>query len=200
MQTTKVGPLFSELLNIIYGVPQGSILGPLLFIIYICDLFIVNKDVNFSSYADDTTPFITGMSFEQIIPELEIILSDISQWFMNNNPKANAGKLHLFLRLYEDETVTVENCVIKSSGVEELLGVTKYSNLNFKEHILSLCKNANRKLHALSRVYKYMTLNKRRILMKSFITSQFNYCPLIWMIHNRGLNKKLTIYTRELYV
>ena len=48
-----------------------SILGPLLFIIYISDLFVVNKDVNFSSCADDTTSFITGMTFEQIIPELE---------------------------------------------------------------------------------------------------------------------------------
>ena len=86
-QTTKVGTSFSELLNIIYGVPQGSLLGPLLFIKYICDLFIVNKDVNFSSNADDTTPFITGMSFGQIIPELKSILSDISQWFMNNNLK-----------------------------------------------------------------------------------------------------------------
>ena len=76
-QTAKVGSSFSELLNIVNGVLQGSILGPLLFIIYICDLFIVNKDVNFSSYADDTTPFITGMSFKQIIPELESILSGI---------------------------------------------------------------------------------------------------------------------------
>ena len=73
MQTTKVGSSFSELVNIIYSVPQGSILGPVLFIIYICDLFIVNKEVSFSSYADDATPFTTGMSFEQIIPELEII-------------------------------------------------------------------------------------------------------------------------------
>ena len=57
---------------------------------YICELFVVNKDVNFSSYADDTTPFITGMSFGQIIPELESILSDISQWFIKNNLKANS--------------------------------------------------------------------------------------------------------------
>ena len=131
-QTTKVGASFSELLNIIYGVPQGSILGPLLFIIYICDLCIVNKDVNFSGYAEDTTPFITSMSFGQIIPELESILSDISQWLMDN-----AGKFHLFLSPYVDQTITVENYVIKSSGVEELLGVTTDSNLNFKENILS---------------------------------------------------------------
>ena len=64
--TTKVDSSFSELLNIIYGVPQGSSPGLLLFIIYICDVFIVIKVVNFSSYADDSTPVITGMSFEQI--------------------------------------------------------------------------------------------------------------------------------------
>ena len=73
----------------------------------------------------------------------------------------------------------VKNYVIKSSGVEELLGVTIDGSLNFKEHILSLYKKANCKLQALSRVSKYMTLTKRRILMKSFIISQFNYCHLI---------------------
>ena len=147
------------MLNIIYAVSQGSIFDPHLFIIYIYDPFIVNKDVDFSSYGDDTTPFITGMSFEQIIPKLESILSDISQWFMNNNLKANAGKFHLFLSPHEGQMITVKDHVIKSSGVEELLGVTIDSDLNFKENILSLCKKANRKLHTFSCVSKYMTLN-----------------------------------------
>ena len=70
-----------------------------------------------------------------------------------------------------------------------------------KEHILSLCKKVNRKLHALSGVSKYMTLNKCRILMRSFIISQFNYRPLIWMIKNRGLNDKINrIHERALRI
>ena len=78
---------------------------------------------------------------------------------MSNNLKANAGKFHLFLSPYEDDTITVENYVIKLSRVEGLLGVTIDGNLNFKEHILSLCKKGYRKLHTFSRVSKYMTLN-----------------------------------------
>ena len=67
---------------------------------------------------------------------------------MNNKLKANGDKFHLFLSPHEDQMITAENHVIKSSGVEELLGLTIDSNLNFKEHTLSLCKKAN--LHALS--------------------------------------------------
>ena len=70
-----------------------------------------------------------------------------------------------------------------------------------KEHILSLCKKVNRKLHALTRVSKYMTLNKCRFLMRSFIISQFKYCPLIWMIENRGFNDKINrIHERALRI
>ena len=75
------------------------------------------------------------------------------------------------------------------------------SNLSFSEHVTYLCATANRKLHALSRVSKYISLKKRRILMKSFIISQFGYCPLIWMTHNRGLNNKINhIHERALRI
>ena len=123
---------------------------------------------------------------------------------MNNNLEANAGKFDLFLSTYEDQTITVENHVMKSSGIEELLQVTIERKFNFKMHLLSLYKKTNCKLHALSRSSKYMTLNKHCILMKSFIISHCplpNYCPMIWMIHNRGLNNKFNhIHERALHI
>ena len=64
-------------------------------------------------------------------------------------------------------------------------------DLNFKEHVTSICSKANQKLHALTRVFKYMSLQKCHILMKSFIISQFNYCPIVWMCHTRSLNNKV---------
>ena len=54
-----------------------------------------------------------------------------------------------------------------------------------------ICKKANAKLHALARIAKYLSSDKLRILMKTFIESQFNYCPLTWMFHSRQLNTKI---------
>ena len=74
-----------------------------------------------------------------------------------------------------------------SSSSEEFLGVLIHSELTFHDHITRLCSKANQELSALARVSKYMSLPKRHLLMSSYITSQFNYCPLVWMIHKRAL-------------
>ena len=82
-----------------------------------------------------------------------------------------------------------------------LLGVTIDNNLSFSEHVTYLCATANRKLHALSRASKDISLKKHRTLMKSFIISQFSYCPLIWMRHSRRLNNKINhIHGRALRI
>ena len=72
-QKTKTGSSFNDFLNILFRIPQGSILGPLLFIIiYICDLFMVYDATEFASYAYDTTPYTCGQSLDEIIEKLEI--------------------------------------------------------------------------------------------------------------------------------
>ena len=59
-QKAKVGSEFSDFLNILFGIPQGSILGPVLFIIFIADLTYINNDIDFSSHRDDTTLYVCG--------------------------------------------------------------------------------------------------------------------------------------------
>ena len=71
------------------------------------------------------------------------------------------------------------------------------TNLKFDDHINNILKKANAKFYALLRVSKFMSHNKLRLLLKTFIESQFNYCPLIWMFHSRVLNKKLNAYMKE---
>ena len=64
-------------------------------------------------------------------------------------------------------------------------------NLDLNEHVNNLCKKGNQKLHGLARISKYFSQDKLNIMMKTFIQSQFNYCPLTWMSHNRTLNNKI---------
>ena len=64
-------------------------------------------------------------------------------------------------------------------------------NLNFDDHVISLCKKAGRKLAVLARLSKFMRFKQKRILMKIFVKSQFGYCPLIWMLHSRKVNSKI---------
>ena len=65
------------------------------------------------------------------------------------------------------------------------------SKLSFGDHIKNLCKKASQKLNALARVAPYMCLEKRKTVMKDFVTSQIGYYPLIWMFHSRSLNNKI---------
>ena len=73
----------------------------------------------------------------------------------------------------------------------KLQGISIDTTVSFGHHIRSLCKKASQKLHALARIAHYMDFEKRRSLMNAFEMSQFNYCPLIWMFHNRALNNRI---------
>ena len=118
-------------------------------------------------------------------------MSKICEWFHHNGFKANPGKFHFLLSPFVDRSIKILESTTKVRKEEVLIGVRIDSDLTSKEHVRSICSKANQKLHALTRVSEYMSLQKRRILMKSFITSQFNYCPIVWMYNSWSLNNKV---------
>ena len=100
----------------------------------------------------------------------------------------NADKCHLLVTTKRSVSANIREFVINNSNEEKLLGIKIDTTLSFENHVSSLCKKASQKLHALARIVNNMDLSKRKCLMKAFVTSQFNYCPLIWMFHSRELN------------
>ena len=187
----------NECFRIEHGVPQGSILGPLLFNIDLIDLFYECEESNIASYADDTTPYSCARDTQTVISELKSISSKLFHWFQYNHLKANPGKCHLLLSSKTPTDVSIGDASIKTSTKETLLGILIDSELSFDQHISSICSKASQKLHALGRIATFMSFNKRRTLMKAFIESQFNYCPLIWMFHSRTMNNKINCIYKE---
>ena len=127
-----------------------------------------------------------------VITKLKENSMKLFEWLETNMFKANLGKSHHILSSKDTTKASVINgIVVPNENQVELLGITFDNALSFDIHVTKLCKQASRKLQALSRISIYMDMEKRRILMNSFFLSQYSYCPLIWMFHSRTLNNRI---------
>ena len=138
-QRTKINNAFSRYSEIIYGVPQGSILGPLLFNIYICDIFFDIIECDIASYADDNTPYHFDFNLDNVISNLEKSTNSLLNWFRENHMKASAKKCHISASSDESCTAKIEDFSVKIAPKDNC----KFdSNLSFQNHVTSVKRQA----------------------------------------------------------
>ena len=184
-QRVKINSNFSSYLEIFQGVPQGSILRPLLFNLFLCYFFSFVEEADIMSYADDKTPYVCSENIDVTLEKLEKVGKVLFEWFSNNFLKANADKCHLILSTDEPFSINIDNEVIKNSNNKKLLGINLNNRLGFDTHVASICDRVSKTFHALGRISQYTNIHKRRMTMKAFVASEFGYSQLVWMFHSR---------------
>ena len=187
-QKIKINKTFSSWANILHGVRQGSILGPLIFSVFLCDLFLFIPNIDLVGYADDNTPFTMGSSELEILHEIKTVVESLTLWFLNNCMKVSPDKFHLLLSDKRIHQMDICNEKLSSTCSEKLLGTKIDSKPTFEEHVEGLCKKASQKISALGRISSLMRFERRKRTVYSFIPSHFPFCPLVWMFHSRRLN------------
>ena len=143
---TKINNRLSEWADIVAGIPQGSILGPLLFNIYINDIFYFIHE-SITNYADDTTPYSIKTNYEELVAALQLESKTLIEWFKSNFFMLNADKCKLLISNKDsDLSINIEGETIVCEKLVKLLGIKIDNQLTFIEHISSICKKSKLKV------------------------------------------------------
>ena len=184
------------------GVPQGSILGLVLLIFFLIDIFSFIKDSSLYNYADDNnTIAYAGYNIEKLITTLENDSLILIDWFTVNQMKANPDKFQAIAignkSHSENISFNLKGKIINCEDEVNLLGVTIDFQLKFNTHIANTCKKASRQLNVLKRVGKYLNRRGKLTIYHSFILSNFNYCLVTWHFYNQQNTKRWKRYRKK---
>ena len=194
-QRVKISNSRSDWIDLNKGVPQGSILGPLLFNVFVNDLFLFIEKCSLYNYADDNSLKTANISIENVLADLQHDCRNATEWFERNGMQANPEKFQFMIlapRSTENFEIQLNDSItLKSEDCVKCLGVKIDRNLTFSDHISNCCTKAARQLNALARISKYLDTSSRKIVYTSFIQSNFSYCPLTWHFCGKGNNSKV---------
>ena len=199
-QCVKFHDVNSNVLPINTGVPQGSILGPLLFIIYINDFARASDIFDFICYADDTTLFSTLnklVNAQNTDPDIIINmeLSKINEWLEINKLSLNIAKSKFMVfhtqhkhRAIKPPVPKINNTNIEKVEQFQFLGLTLDSNLNLKKHSDNITNKCSRIIGILYRLKHILPQSIKIILYDALLLPHINYCLVTWGYHCKRIN------------
>ena len=192
-QRVNINNNFSEWCKILLGVPQGSILGPLLFNIFINDIFCFIQDTYICNFADDNSLYSIEDNLKQVNTILKKNFDFLQGWFYEKCMVLNPGKCHYLIINNDIINASIElgEKILYAEAEQKHLGIIIDKDLNFQSHPKSIIKTANQKLRALISVAPFMTDFNKKVIFNYFFKGQFNYSPLRRMFRTRKVNHKI---------
>lgn len=185
-QKVIINGQMSDVMSMQCGVPQGSILGPLLFNMYINDLVGIDHSTKYVIYADDTTLLFCSNDATSLIVHANDVLNKLNKWSTFNSLTINTNKTKAVLFKPKNQTVSVNvGLTIGTSEVEIVttfrsLGVIFDEHLLWNKHVDSLANTLSRTVGALTKLRFLLPTNIKLLIYNSLFLSHLNYCLLVW--------------------
>ena len=199
-QCTQVNGVSSDFKDITCGVPQGSILGPLLFIIYINDLSKYVNKCEVTMYADDTALMYSSNDPEDMSQVLNNDLNTLGMWFQRNQLTLNVKKTNFMivgtnqrLKKFADIQIGINGDGILRTQTFKYLGIILDETLSFNDHVQYVSGKIRQKLGVLSRCRKFITRDTALTLYKAMVLPHFDYCDNVWDTCNQALKDHLQV-------
>ena len=180
-QIVKYNKSKSNIREIKTGVPQGSILGPILFLLYINDIVYSTEVGKFYIFADDTNVLISESSDLKLTEKLNTIANDISNWLMANKIKVNVGKSSI---ICFNSTITgkvcLDGCEIKHTESVKYLGFLVDNQLNFKNQFGQTISRLSRAIGIIRKLKNLIDIKTKLQLYYSLFQSHLLYCTSVY--------------------
>lgn len=187
-QCVSISRILSSMQPVKYGVPQGSILGPLLFVIFINDIVNVDPSAQYIMYADDTSLFFSGTEIHDLVNLANLTLDKICGWTLNNSLRINCSKTKAVLfrsksPLYEltrSYNLMLNNNKIEFSSTAKSLGVMFHEYMKWDHHTELLQNKLCKVLGVLRKCQRILPVPQKLSIFKALFSSHLRYCNLIW--------------------